>query len=117
VAGLLWAGAAACGDDSTPSVATQPPPDAGVACVLGTEGCACLSGSGCRDELLCITGRCLQIQNDGESDPPPARPRPQVVPNRPDPEPPPTSTIPDAGDADAGGSADAAVARDTALDD
>jgi hypothetical protein len=117
-AGLLWAGAAACGDDSTPSVVSTPTPDAGVACELGSENCACVSGSGCRGDLLCIAGRCLAIQGRGESEPPPERPRPQVVPNRPLPVPPVITTMPESGDAgaaDGGGSSDAAAGEDTSL--
>jgi hypothetical protein len=107
-AGALIASAAGCGDDPAPPLTAAP--DAGPACEQGSEGCACFFGSGCRDDLLCIAGRCLMTQGQGESDPAPG-PRPPLTPNPP---PPPVGgRIPDAGDAggspvDAGDGLDAA---------
>ncbi|HTV25104.1 MAG TPA: hypothetical protein VMG12_40700 [Polyangiaceae bacterium] len=92
----------ACGDDPAPA-----PPivaDAGPACERGTQNCACIGGSSCQGDLLCISGRC-SVTDDGPDEPAPPRPRPPPDIVLPDPEPPPVS---DAGAADAG-SEDASV--------
>jgi len=97
----LVAFGSACAEDPPPPV-SDPVPDGGTPCERGTQGCACIGGSGCRDELLCIAGRCLLTQ---EAPSEPETPRPPLP--RPPPlvsdagsgasEPPALS--PDAGDA------------------
>jgi hypothetical protein len=83
-AGMLPTSAASCDDD--PAATPIPAFDAGVPCPQGTQGCACFFGSGCDDGLLCITGRCLMGQGEETE---PVRPqRPQILPGRPDSDPP-----------------------------
>jgi hypothetical protein len=69
----------ACGDDSSPPVLTA---DAGPSCERGTRNCACVGGSGCRDDLLCISGVC-SVQ--AEEPPPEIQPRPRPRPTPLDP--------------------------------
>ena len=89
----------ACGDDPPPAPAVVP--DAGPACERGTLNCACIGGSGCQDDLLCIAGRCSLTQRD-PAEPPPPRPRRPPELDLPEPDagagPP---AVPDGGAADA----------------
>lgn len=96
----------ACGDDP----ASDPPvtADAGPPCERGTRNCACIGGSGCQDDLLCIAGRCSLTQ-DGPDEPAPPRPRPP--PDLDLPEIDAGNQTPPAGDAD-GGAVDASVPDD-----
>jgi hypothetical protein len=109
------ASAGACGSDPEPA-ASVAVADAGPPCERGSENCACIGGGGCRDDLLCISGRCLLTDRDEQPDPtglPPSRPRPPapVEPGEPDAGQPPNApadagaTPPDASTAelDAGG--------------
>jgi hypothetical protein len=102
VAAGMLASAAACSDDSAAPV-LDTSADAGPPCEQGTQGCACFFGSGCRDGLLCITGRCLMSQGADEVDPLPAA-RPPLKPSRPAP------PLPAAGGSSDAGSTDAADA-------
>jgi len=79
--GLLLS--SACGD-SSPEPALDA--DAGPSCERGTRNCACIGGSGCRDDLLCIAGLCSS--------------RPEEAPDEMDPRPRPRPTPPDPGDPD-----------------
>jgi hypothetical protein len=96
--GLLLS--SACGDDSSPGPALDA--DAGPSCERGTRNCACIGGSGCRGELLCIAGLCSSRPEE-TPDEPTAPPRPRPTP--PDPgDPDPDAGLPapaDAGDRDA----------------
>jgi len=76
--GLVCAsGASACGSDPEPEPAAGVV-DAGPQCERGSENCACIGGGGCRDNLLCISGRCLLTDREEQPDPTPtpSRPRP-----------------------------------------
>ena len=74
LAGVGIACSSACDDGSSSPVIDTP--DAAV-CTRGTEACACISGGGCRDGLLCIAGRCLMSQAEAPPEEPPlTRPRP-----------------------------------------
>jgi hypothetical protein len=90
----------ACGDDSSTGPALDA--DAGPSCERGTRNCACIGGSGCRDDLLCIAGLCSSRPEDAPEQTP-DRPRPRPTPPDPgDPDPdagPPTPA--DAGEPDA----------------
>jgi hypothetical protein len=111
----LLASSAACGkDEATPGPAGTP--DAGLACEAGSEGCACVFGSGCQDGLLCIARRCLIPDETPDMSapqvprPPPILPAPAAPePATPDGGSPPAP--PDAGDSplDAGSLPDAAT--------
>jgi hypothetical protein len=69
--------AGGCASDPEPEVV--PVVDAGPACEPGSENCACIGGSGCKDELLCIARRCLLTDQEEQADPTtPSRPRPQL---------------------------------------
>jgi hypothetical protein len=63
----------ACADDPvTPELGA----DAGLGCERGTRNCACIGGSRCQDELLCIAGRCsLMLEPAPDTTP---RPRPTL---------------------------------------
>jgi hypothetical protein len=96
--GLLLS--SACGDDSSAGAALDA--DAGPSCERGTRGCACILGSGCRGELLCIAGLCSSRPEEAPDEmnlPPRPRPTPPD-PGDPDPDagPPPPA---DAGEPDA----------------
>jgi hypothetical protein len=96
----------ACGDEA--STGRELSPDAGPACERGTRNCACIGGSGCRDDLLCISGRCQVMTEEA---PPTTTPRPRPRPELPDPGDP----DPDAGNAPTpadAGAADASVTGD-----
>jgi hypothetical protein len=94
---LLLVGA--CGEDPP---APELGADAGPVCERGTRNCACIGGSGCRDDLLCIAGLCSARL---PGDPPTTTPRPRPAPPRPspiDPEPDAGDVVVDAGSDDAG---------------
>lgn len=83
---LLLASGAACGNDEA-APAPIATPDAGTACEAGSEGCACVFGSGCQQGLLCISRRCLLADATPEMmQERPPRPAPPL-PNPPAPEP------------------------------
>lgn len=94
--------------DDAPASPVVDTPDA-AACERGSETCACISGGGCRDRLLCIAGRCLPSQAEDMPDEPPlSRPRPRPPLPAPD-------VLQDAGselpvDAGASGAADSGAA-------
>lgn len=70
---------APAGCDDTPLAPRVDVPDASASCERGTRGCACMGGSGCRDDLLCIAGRCQLTEGPREMAPPaPPRPRPEI---------------------------------------
>lgn len=67
--------ACSLGCDDAPSSPVIETPDAAV-CERGSEACSCISGGGCRDGLLCISGRCLTSQGEVPDDVPLSRPTP-----------------------------------------
>jgi hypothetical protein len=64
-----------CAEDP-PAPVTPPMPDAGPACEPGTAGCVCP----CEENLLCISGRCLETEGPRE---PPVDSRPRPRPTQP----------------------------------
>jgi hypothetical protein len=76
LAAALGVLSSAAGCDDAPTPAAPVGVDSGVeACEPGTQGCACLGGSGCRDDLLCVARRCLVTEGPEDTEPS-ARPRP-----------------------------------------
>lgn len=70
---LFAALSVACGDEGPPAAPARV--DAGATCEVGTDNCACTSGGGCRDGLLCISRRCLPAEDPRDpSTEPPERP-------------------------------------------
>lgn len=112
----LLASGAACGDDGAapaPIIATA---DAGPDCAAGSEGCACVFGSGCQQGLLCIARRCLTTDATPEvTTTRPPRP-PPTLPNPPEPEPPDIGSPPAPPDAGDGSSPDAGTLADASAD-
>lgn len=96
-AGLLLS--SACGSEPAgPALDT----DAGPSCEPGTRNCACIGGSRCQADLLCIAGLCSSRPEDTpEEMAPRPRPRPTApAPGEPDPDAGPSRPA-DAGEPDA----------------
>ena len=78
VFGLLGSGAACSASD--PPAPADVGVDAGTPCDPGTLACICIpGGTGCKDDLLCVAGRCQETEVEGPNEPdptPPSRPRP-----------------------------------------
>jgi hypothetical protein len=95
--GLLLS--SACGDEPAPAPLEA---DAGPSCELGTRNCACIGGSRCQADLLCIAGLCSSRPEDAPEE---MSPRPRPRPTPPDPgKPNPDAGLPlppDAGEPDA----------------
>lgn len=89
----------ACGDDAPAGPALDA--DAGPSCERGTRNCACIGGSGCRDDLLCIAGLCSARMPAEPAEMTP-RPRPRPTPPDPGDAEPDAGTVPPAGTPDAG---------------
>jgi hypothetical protein len=78
----IVATAMGCAEDPPASAPADPVVDAGPDCERGTQGCACIGGSGCQDDLLCAAGRCQLTEGEREpAQPPPQRPPPQRPPS------------------------------------
>jgi hypothetical protein len=113
----LLASNSACGKDAAPAPSAVP--DAGSACEAGSEGCACVFGSGCRQGLLCIARRCLIPDDTPDMSEPPVPRRAPILPLPPEPGPSDSGSPPaplDAGEGvsplDAGTLADGSSAGD-----
>jgi hypothetical protein len=76
-AGLLLS--SACGDEPAAPALDA---DAGPSCERGTRNCACIGGSRCQADLLCIAGLC---SSRAEDEPEEMGPRPRPRPTPPDP--------------------------------
>jgi hypothetical protein len=97
--GLLLS--SACGDEPAGPALDA---DAGPSCEPGTRNCACIGGSRCQADLLCIAGLCSSRPEDEPVEMAP-RPRPRPIP--PDPvDPGPDAGLPPPTDA---GALDASV--------
>jgi hypothetical protein len=99
--GLLLS--SACGDEPAGPALDA---DAGPSCEPGTRNCACIGGSRCQADLLCIAGLCSSRPEDEPVEMAP-RPRPRPRPIPPDPvDPGPDAGLPPPTDA---GALDASV--------